>query len=69
MRFVPIKTCEQQSILVLQRVRALLVRQRTAAVNAARGLLGEFGLVVAKGSRKVDELRGGLSRHWGIMPL
>jgi transposase len=57
MRFVPIKTREQQSILVLHRVRALLVRQRTAAVNAARGLLGEFGLVVGKGIRKVDELR------------
>ncbi len=58
MRFVPIKTREQQSVLVLHRVRALLVRQRTAAVNAARGLLGEFGLVVGKGIRKVDELRG-----------
>jgi transposase len=57
MRFVPIKTREQQSVLVLHRVRALLVRQRTAAVNAARGLLGEFGLVVGKGIRKVDELR------------
>jgi len=54
MRFVPIKTREQQSVLVLHRVRALLVRQRTAAVNAA---LGEFGLVVGKGIRKVDELR------------
>jgi transposase len=57
MRFVPIKTREQQSILVSHRVRTLLVRQRTAAVNAARGLLGEFGLVVGKGIRKVDELR------------
>ena len=62
MRFVPIKTCEQQSILVLHRVRALLVRQRTAAVNAARGLLGEFGLVVAKGIRKVEELRGRMDK-------
>jgi transposase len=58
MRFVPIKTREQQSILVVHRVRALLVRQRTASVNAARGLLGEFGCVVSKGIRKVDELRG-----------
>lgn len=57
MRFVPIKTLEQQNVLVLHRVRALLVRQRTAAVNAARGLLGEFGLVIGKGIRKVDELR------------
>jgi transposase len=57
MRFVPIKTLEQQNVLVLHRVRALLVRQRTAAVNAARGLLGEFGLVIGKGIRNVDELR------------
>ena len=57
MRFVPVKTREQQGILALHRVRALLVRQRTAAVNAARGLLGEFGVVAGKGIRRVDELR------------
>jgi transposase len=68
MRFVPIKTCEQQSILVLHRVRALLVRQRTAAVNAARGLLGEFGLVVAKGIRKVEELRGRMDKLQPALP-
>ena len=50
MRFVPIKTVEQQGILALHRVRSLLARQRTAAVNAARGLLAEFGLVVSKAS-------------------
>jgi transposase len=57
MRFVPIKTCEQQSILALHRVRALLVRQRTATINAARGLLSEFGIVASKGSSRVVELR------------
>jgi hypothetical protein len=57
MQFVPVKTREQQSILVLHRVRALLVRQRTAAVTAARGMFGEFGLVVSKSIRKVDEPR------------
>ena len=57
MRFVPVKTREQQSVLVLHRATALLVRQRTTAGNAARGLLGEFGLIVGKGIRKVDELR------------
>jgi transposase len=56
-RFVPIKTCEQQAILALHRVRALLVRQRTAAINAARGLLSEFGVVAAQGSSRVVELR------------
>jgi transposase len=62
MRFVPIKTIEQQSILALHRVRALLVRQRTSAVNAMRGLLSEFGIVAAKGIRRVEELRQRMSR-------
>ena len=57
MRFVPIKTKESQALLALHRVRSLLVRQRTAAVNSARGLLGEFGLVAPKGIRRVGELR------------
>ncbi|MER8480914.1 IS110 family transposase [Mesorhizobium sp. M1163] len=57
MRFVPIKTREQQSVLALHRARALLVRQRTASINAVRGLLSEFGLVAAKGSSRVLELR------------
>ena len=57
MRFVPIKTVAQQAVLALHRVRSLLVRQRTATINAARGLLGEFGLVAAKGAARVDELR------------
>ena len=57
MRFVPVKTVEQQGILALHRVRALLVRQRTSAVNAMRGLLSEFGIVAAKGIRRIEELR------------
>lgn len=57
MRFVPIKTRESQALLALHRVRSLLVRQRTAAVNSARGLLGEFGLVAPKGIQRVRELR------------
>jgi transposase len=57
MRFVPIKTKESQALLALHRVRSLLVRQRTAAVNSARGLLGEFGIVAPKGIQRVGELR------------
>ena len=57
MRFVPIKTVEQQAVLALHRVRSLVVRQRTATINAIRGLLGEFGLVTAKGTARLDELR------------
>jgi transposase len=57
MRFVPIKTCDQQAVLALPRVRSLLVRQRTAAVNATRGLMAEFGIVASKGIRRMEELR------------
>ena len=61
MRFVPVKTQTQQAVLALHRVRSLLVRQRTATINAIRGLLGEFGLVAAKGTARLDELRRRLS--------
>lgn len=57
MRFVPIKSLDQQAVLALHRVRALLVRQRTQLANAARGILGEFGLVVPRGIRRLAELR------------
>jgi transposase len=49
MRFVPLKSPEQQDIQMLHRVRQNLVKQRTAAANQTRGLLGEYGLVVAQG--------------------
>jgi len=49
MRFVPIKTVEQQNIQALHRIRSELVRQRTAKVNQIRGLLGEYGIVARQG--------------------
>ena len=56
MRFVPIKTAEQQAALVAHSVRDLLVRQRTMLVNALRGHLAEFGIVAPRGIRKIEEL-------------
>ena len=56
MRFVPAKTTEQQSALLMHRARDLLVRQRTMLVNALRGHLAEFGLVEAQGLHKVAGL-------------
>ena len=56
MRFVPIKSADQQAVLMLHKTRELLVKQRTMGVNALRGHLAEFGLVVAKGIGRVDEL-------------
>ena len=56
MRFVPIKTKEQQTALMLHRTRQLLVRQRTMLSNALRGHLAELGVVSAKGRNGTGEL-------------
>jgi len=56
MRFVPVKTEDQQSVLVLHRSRDLLMRQRTMILNAIRAHLAEFGIVAAQGPRKVMEM-------------
>jgi len=56
MRFVPIKTKEQQTALMLHRTRQLLVRQRTMLSNALRGHLAELGIVSAKGRNGIGEL-------------
>jgi transposase len=55
-RFVPIKTMEQQAVLALHATRSLLVKQETMLANALRGLATEFGLTVAKGLHKLEEL-------------
>ena len=49
MRFVAVKSTDQQSVVMLHRTRELLVRQRTQLVNMMRGQLAEFGIVLAKG--------------------
>jgi transposase len=56
MRFVPIKSAERQSVLVLHRSRELLVRQRTMLINAVRGHCAEFGLIAPQGALRVTEL-------------
>ncbi|EJE3221913.1 IS110 family transposase [Salmonella enterica] len=53
MRFVPVKTEEQQSILSVHRAREGFVKARTAQANAIRGLLSEFGIVIAQGIRQI----------------
>lgn len=60
MRFVAIKTEEQQAVLVLHRARALLSAQRIALLNQIRGLLAEFGIVMAQGPNHV---RKALAEH------
>jgi transposase len=49
MRFVPVKSIEQQAVLSLHRIRQGFVKARTAQANQIRGLLAEFGLVVPQG--------------------
>jgi transposase len=55
MRFVPIKTQAQQTMLSLHRARAGLVKSRTALANQIRGLLGEFGIVLPQGIRLLGQ--------------
>ena len=56
-RFVPTKTVEQQSCLMLHRARHLFIRQQTAVINSIRAYLAEFGVVAPVGRRGVEQLR------------
>lgn len=56
MRFVPTKSEQQQSVLMLHRSRQLLVRQRTILSNAIRGHMAELGVISAKGRNGTAEL-------------
>ena len=56
MRFVPIKSLEQQGVLALHSARSLLVKQQTMLANAIRGLATEFGMTVGLGMGKLGEL-------------
>src|SRR5580658_6814979 len=56
MRFVPMKSEQQQSGLMLHRSRQLLVRQRTMLSNAIRGHMAELGIISAKGRNGTAEL-------------
>jgi transposase len=53
MRFVALKSEEQQAVLTLHRARELMVRERTALVNQVRGLLQEYGIVLPQGRARV----------------
>lgn len=56
MRFVPVKTAEQQAALMLVGVRERLVRNRTRLSNAIRGYATEFGVTVSKGLSRIEQL-------------
>jgi transposase len=64
MRFVPVKTVEQQDIQALHRARERLVRWRTALINQIRGIMGERGIVMPQGPRRVGRgLQDAIADH------
>ena len=69
MRFVPVKTAEQQAALTMLGVRDLLVKQRTMLINAMRGHAAEFGVTVAKGPQQMVELLQRLATGEGVPAL
>lgn len=56
MRFVAVKTPEQQAVLMLHKTRDLLVQQRTGLINALRAHLAEYGIISSKGPGGVTAL-------------
>jgi transposase len=56
MRFVAIKTVDQQSVLMLHRTRQLFVRQRASLINALRAHLAELGIVAGVGRNGLEHL-------------
>ena len=56
MRFVPMKTAEQQAALMLVSLRNRLIRARTQLTNATPGHAAEFGLIAARGVDKIEPL-------------
>ena len=55
MRFVPVKSVEQQAVLAVHRARQGFVVERTAQANQIRGLLYELGIVIPKGIRHLEQ--------------
>ncbi len=68
MRFVAVKSIEQQATLSLHSTRSLLVRQRTMAANALRGMLSELGIVAAQGTKGLRTLMQQLEQPSEAIP-
>jgi transposase len=69
MRFVPVKSAEQQAALMLAGVRDQLVHRRTQLSNMIRGHAAEFGLVAARGLDKVEPLLARIAADGNLSPL
>lgn len=68
MRFVPVKSPDAQSVLMLHRARQLLVRQRTAQVSALQAHLAEYGIIAPKGRPHLQQLIDLLDRGADGLP-
>ncbi len=68
MRFVAVKTVDQQAMLMLHKARDLLVRQRTMLTNALRGHLAEYGLISARGPGGITAAITALHEAQEILP-
>ena len=69
MRYVPVKTVEQQAALMLLGVRDQLVMRRTQLSNTIRGYAAEFGLTEAKGVDKLVSLQAAIEQDTGVPAL
>ena len=67
MRFVPVKSTEQQALLALHRVRRGFIVERTATINRLRGLLSEFGVVLPLRSKTVRRQAAGVSETLPVL--
>jgi transposase len=68
MRFVAVKSVEQQAVLAVHTARSLLVRQRTMLANALRAMLSEIGIVAAQGIKGLRELMQRLAQPSDEVP-
>ena len=68
MRFVEVKTVEQQSRAMLFRSRQMFVRQRTQSINALRGHLAEYGVIGPKSKAGIKKLRAALDDETNGLP-
>lgn len=68
MRFVPVKSAEKQASSMAFKTRDLLVRQRTQTINALRGHLTEYGIVVPVGKQNLPRLRSALDEDHSDLP-
>jgi transposase len=71
MRFVPVKTEQRQAVLVVHRLRAATVVERTRTINQMRGLLAEFGIIAPQGAVAFKDrwLKLRLDRADSLSPL